>query len=80
MRRRDLRGMRFGKLTVIARAPNRGPKTAWYCECDCGRRHVAFTTHLTSGRTRSCGCYWYGLMIESRDAAGRLVSPWRDAV
>ena len=52
----DLTGKRFGRLEVISRAPNRGPRAFWNCRCDCGRESVVATWQLTSGKTNSCGC------------------------
>lgn len=55
---KDLTGMVFGKLTVVAHA-GRTPtgKSLWHCSCECGgetRRAVA--AKLTSGLATSCGC------------------------
>lgn len=56
----DLTGKRYGKLTVISRAPNyrNGTTviTAWNCHCDCGNDAVVLRNNLKSGATRSCGC------------------------
>ena len=52
----DLTGQRFGKLTVLAPAENVGTRTAWVCQCDCGREAVALTVRLRDGHCRSCGC------------------------
>ena len=52
----DLTGKRFGRLVVIARAPNRGVKVNWLCQCDCGNQSIAFASDLRSGRHQSCGC------------------------
>ena len=66
----DLTGQRFGRLTVICRGEDyisptftdgtdeRPKKTKrWRCLCDCGT-YVDVSTHsLTSGSTKSCGCY-----------------------
>lgn len=52
----DLTGQKFGKLTVLAPAENFNGRTAWLCQCDCGRKTVAKTYHLRSGHTKSCGC------------------------
>lgn len=51
----DLTGQRFGKLTVIARAPiaRRG---YWTCKCDCGETSTAEGTNLRLGKSTSCGC------------------------
>lgn len=58
---RDLTGMEFGRLRVLHRAGSRdysGHKRAlWACRCSCGNEVNVITTNLTSGRTKSCGCY-----------------------
>ena len=56
MKFNDLLGQRFGRLTVIKRAPNRGVKVNWLCQCDCGKQSVAFASDLRSGTHQSCGC------------------------
>lgn len=55
--RRDLTGLRFGKLTV--RSFVKHPKVAgygWFCDCDCGRHTVAVARHLVTGAVVTCGC------------------------
>ena len=62
----DLTGRRFGRYTVIGRAPNQvsfgkdGRKHSmpmWFCQCDCGSPVKAVRgSHLRSGRIVSCGC------------------------
>lgn len=53
----DLVGRRFGRLRVLARAPNNHrPGSRWYCWCDCGGDKVVARTELTKGVTSSCGC------------------------
>jgi hypothetical protein len=32
----NLTGQRYGRLTVLSRAPNQGRKVCWTCVCDCG--------------------------------------------
>ena len=55
--------MRFGRLTVVSRAPDHiaersGYKTVmWNCVCDCGNKTVTRGKCLTRGVTTSCGCY-----------------------
>lgn len=54
----DLVGRKFGKLTVIRRAPNRGRRTRWICQCSCGSPEKEIgTDFLIGGRTVSCGCH-----------------------
>lgn len=54
---RDLTGQRYGYLTVVRRAPNRGGKVYWHCVCRCGMKTDVQTFDLIFGKTRSCGCY-----------------------
>lgn len=61
MKLRDLRNQRFGKLLVIARAPNRErgndrSDVCWECLCDCGKPCVVSAYHLLRGNWNSCGC------------------------
>lgn len=56
MRFQDLAGQRFGKLVVLNRAPNRGRRTIWNCQCDCGKRAQVGAEKMKAG-TVSCGCY-----------------------
>lgn len=51
----DLTGQKFGKLTVIERADNRGRHVYWKCKCDCGAIHEARSDGLRNGITLSCG-------------------------
>ena len=53
----DLTGKKFGKLTVIERAENRGNETFWKCKCDCGNTKKINGSKLKNGHTKSCGCY-----------------------
>ena len=50
----DLRGRRFGMLTVIERSEQN--HTKWLCLCACGKYTFKTTGHLISGDTVSCGC------------------------
>lgn len=54
----DLIGKKYGRLTVIEYhgLNNRG-KSMWKCRCECGNTSVVLGNRLTSGHTKSCGCY-----------------------
>lgn len=59
---KDLTGQQFGRLTVVKRygtySKPYGLKAAtWECICNCGRTTIVPTFSLTSGNTKSCGCY-----------------------
>ena len=57
MRKIDLTGQRFGRLTVLHEAPKKGIRIAWHCLCDCGKTTDVVASSLRSGTTKSCGCY-----------------------
>lgn len=49
----------FYYLTVIKRVENaKNGHTRWLCRCKCGKETVVMSTHLTSGKIKSCGCWW----------------------
>lgn len=51
-------GMRYGRLSVLRKAVNKGSDHVyWTCLCDCGKEVAVRGSHLRSGETRSCGCY-----------------------
>jgi hypothetical protein len=52
----DLKGKKFGRLTVIKRVENRGNDIYWLCKCDCGNTKTIFGGSLKRGLTKSCGC------------------------
>ena len=54
---KKLIGQTFGRLTVIARAPNSAQGRArWLCRCECGNTLVTLGVSLRQGRANSCGC------------------------
>ena len=52
----DLTGMKFGRLTVLERAENKGKHVRWKCRCDCGNTCTVTTNNLRRSHTTSCGC------------------------
>lgn len=53
---KSLIGKRFGRLTVIERAENKGKHIYYLCVCDCGNTIKVRSDKLSSGSTISCGC------------------------
>lgn len=54
----DLTGKVFGRLTAVSR--NAGSKfkgVTWTCVCQCGKTVKVAMASLTTGHTKSCGCY-----------------------
>lgn len=52
----DLTGRTFGYLTVLHRTENRGDRTCWLCQCDCGNEAEVTEGSLVQGKSLSCGC------------------------
>lgn len=82
MRLDDLTGRKFGRLTVIERAPNKGRKTCWLCRCDCGNTTIVIADNIKNGQTTSCGCYHREKAAEMHFKHGgtdtRLYRVWND--
>lgn len=57
VRRLDLTGRRFGRLTVLARLKSDSQRCyRWLCRCDCGTEKIIGVRNLMNGSTNSCGC------------------------
>ncbi|HBV95789.1 MAG: hypothetical protein JL50_10885 [Peptococcaceae bacterium BICA1-7] len=53
----DMKGKRYGRLTVIERAHNDKRGTVyWKCLCDCGKETIKSGQLIRLGKTKSCGC------------------------
>lgn len=52
-------GEKYGYLTVIEKTEKRGKsgQVYWNCLCSCGNSKEVCSSNLTSGHTKSCGCY-----------------------
>jgi hypothetical protein len=73
---RNLTGQRFGKLTVVARAPNDvHGNTYWHCVCECGGGRLARADNLLRGRVQRCpACAAPSVQIETWYHLGPHVS------
>jgi len=49
-------GERFGRL-IAMELRDRGKMTKIWCRCDCGVEKILWVSDITSGKTRSCGCF-----------------------
>lgn len=78
----DLTGQRFGRLTVIEKAPARHGCTSavWRCKCDCGNETVVRGVVLRRGKSNSCGClrseYWREQKTKHGKCNTRLAHIW----
>lgn len=82
---KDLTGQRFGRLTVVERAPSgKRYATKWYCKCDCGNTVIVLAGHLGNGHTQSCGCIAREGTIERSTKHGlsdsKVYHVWHDMI
>lgn len=57
MKKVDLTGKIFNRLTVISEAKERlSNQVSWECSCVCGEKKIIRGGDLTSGKMKSCGC------------------------
>ncbi len=55
---KDITGQKFYRLTAIKReGTTPHGESKWLCKCDCGKEVVVRHGALTSGNTKSCGCW-----------------------
>jgi len=52
----QLKGKKFGRMTVIERYGSSSNGATWLCKCDCGNEKIVIGRHLVNGHTSSCGC------------------------
>ena len=58
MRAAELTGQKYGRWSVISRAPNSSKGTTrWNCVCECGTEGIVGGCGLTGGKSKSCGCW-----------------------
>ena len=53
---KNLINQRFGRLIVLSQENSKNGKRYWRCLCDCGNTVVTYTSNLTTGNVKSCGC------------------------
>ena len=75
----DLVGMKYHRLTVVSRAPNKRTSSAWNCVCECGGEVVVTGTDLRNGHTKSCGCFRKETTRATRRKHGATGTPTYEA-
>lgn len=50
-------GSKFGRWTVTGEQEPQGKEKIIPCRCDCGAEKTVFRQSLTTGESKSCGCY-----------------------
>lgn len=71
---RDITGKRFGKLVAmyVSDVHRLSGEKFWRCQCDCGAYTTVRLGSLTSGDSRSCGCFSAELRRKSRAKANSV--------
>ena len=66
MKKSELIGRVFGRLTVVDYGYRESHSYYWKCECSCSNKTIVYATAhaLASGNTRSCGCLKKELLSE----------------
>lgn len=73
----DLKGKRFGKLTVIEKAgTNKHRKLMWKCQCDCGNHSIVVGQDLRRGKTSGCGVCIIGHNVKRGLTSSRIYGIW----
>lgn len=75
MRKIDLKGQRFGRLTVVEEHGFVNRKFRWKCLCDCGTVKLIRADVLRSGASKSCGCLSVENTIKRSTKHGMKNSP-----
>jgi hypothetical protein len=75
MRRLDLTGRKFFRLTVVSFSHVDNGECCWECACECGGRKTVRGGKLTSGVVASCGCILKERNHGHRRSRGNLASP-----
>lgn len=81
MKKIDITGNKYGRLTVIKENGKQGKNIMWLCKCDCGKEINAIAYNLKNGHTRSCGCLQTETRLKSKathnQSKSRLYRIWR---
>lgn len=71
MRKIDITGQKFGRLTVLKHThSNSDKKCCWDCVCECGNMTNVSGKSLRNGNTKSCGCLGREIRIKSNTTHG----------
>lgn len=71
MKKIDLTGIKFGRLTVVREAISKHPgRPEWECLCECGNVVFVTTPSLRRGATKSCGCFHKDRLKETASTHG----------
>lgn len=74
---KDITGKKFNYLTPIKPVYKDSiGHTHWLCKCDCGNEIIVDKAHITSGHTKSCGCFSIKVHSTHSSSKSRLYKIW----
>lgn len=71
----DITNKKFGRLTAIKYAYNKGKRVYWLFRCDCGTEKVILKTNVVCRKIRSCGCLHKELLSKRTKTHGGSNTP-----
>ena len=76
---KNIKGERFGYLTVLYDTGERNKQggVIWMCECDCGEKKAIQARKLIHGEAKSCGCMHFEACKTHGKSNTRLYRIWR---
>ena len=81
MKKINLIGMKFGRLTVIKEAGrDKWGKVTWNCRCDCGIVKIVAGYFLRRGDTNSCGCWNKEVHLTHGMSGTKTYESWQNMV
>lgn len=66
----DIKGLKFGRLTVVKFIGKHTGNFFWECLCSCGKSTTVRSSSLKRGKVVSCGCYGAQRVIEAKTKHG----------
>lgn len=57
MKKMEIVGQKFNRMTIIEEQPKKGNRRRVLCRCDCGNTKIVDLADLKRGHTTSCGCF-----------------------
>lgn len=71
MKKLNLLGHVYSRLTVVSEAQPRGIRKFWRCRCECGVEKEIEQSKLRSSHTKSCGCYKFERITQANSTHGQ---------
>lgn len=81
MKKIDITGRKYGRLTVLRENGKCNNGILWLCRCECGNEVNVLAYNLKNGHTKSCGCFQSEARSKTHsthmESKSRLYRIWR---